>query len=530
MKKFINKAKAALDEHIGDGPSSSGHVQPPIQHQPDRPSQIQPPTPADVDRYRYHHGTNLGSVFILEKWLTKCMFPEGASGSSELAAAQARTKHEGADAARGRFEQHWREYVGDSDLDWLRDVAKCTTVRLPIGYFTLGPAYCQDTAFKKVGDVYQNAWQHVKDLVSRCNERGIGTLIDLHGLPGGANAQEHSGTNSGKAEFWGSRSSREHATRCLCFIAQQTKSMPGVAGIQVINEAEWNAHGMYDWYSEVLHELSKIDNTMPIYISDAWNLGQAVTWSKTHNSLSAANTCPVVIDTHLYWAFSDEDKQKSPQHIAHEVQGKLNFDDGSVVDKGAAQAIVGEYSCVLTEDSWGKGGGTPKEQLVREFGNAQSQRYQQRAGGSFFWTYRMDWMPGGEWGFRKMTENHAIVPPTSLTLPASDIQNRVSNAQSQQHDRKQGSVGAHCHYWDTNHPGQYEHWRYEQGWDVGFNDAMAFFQSRAQRGLDGADKIGMLDIWVLKRLRDSGQGGGYVWEFEQGFRQGVKDFYQCTGV
>ena len=43
----------------------------------------------DVYRYRYHHGTNLGSIFILEKWLFSTMFEESAQGGSELDAVQA---------------------------------------------------------------------------------------------------------------------------------------------------------------------------------------------------------------------------------------------------------------------------------------------------------------------------------------------------------------------------------------------------------------------------------------------------------
>lgn len=524
MKKFMSKAKGALESH-----SNAGASQVPMQ---DGDNQIQGPSYGDVIRYRYHHGTNLGSVFILEKWLTGCMFVDGVKGSSELAAVEARIKAEGIDKARERHEKHWREYVGDADLDWLRDVARCTTVRLPIGYFTLGPPYCEGTPFKHVAAVYQNAWQAVKDLVKRCHDRGIGVVIDMHGLPGGANPQDHSGTNAGKAELWTSRSNRDLATRALLFIAQQVRNLEGVAGLQIINEAEWDAKGMYDWYDTAIGEISKIDDTMPVYISDAWDLGKAAAWSQSRNRMTS-HSAPVVIDTHLYWCFSDADKNKSPQQIADEAQhklGTLDGKDGSVVDRGAAQAIIGEYSCVLSEDSWGKGGGASKDDLVRQFGNAESQRFQQRAGGSFFWTYRMDWMPGGEWGFKQMTENHAIVPPASLTLSHDDVQGRVQTAQAQQQDRKQSAVGGHAHWWDTNHPGQYEHWRFEQGWDTGFADALAFFHCRAQKGLPGGDKIGMLDLWVLKRLRESGQGGKFVWEFEQGLRQGVRDFYQVVDV
>lgn len=533
MKKFMNKAKDALDKHgsnQGDAfPAQQQNQQVPMQS---GQSSIQAPTLADVTRYRYHHGANLGSIFILEKWLTGSVFHKDSQGSSELAAVEAWVKQEGVDRAREHFEWHWKNYVSDSDLDWLRDSAKCTTVRLPIGYFTLGPPYCEDTPFKKVAPVYQNAWQAVKDLVGRCHQRGIGVLIDMHGLPGGANAQEHSGTNSGKAEFWGSKSYRELATRALCFIAQQTRGMDGVAGIQVINEAEHDPKHMYDWYDDVISQLSKIDPTMPIYISDAWDLGTCASWTQGKNSLK--NQCsPVVVDTHLYWCFSDADKQKSPQDIVQEAQHKLSAldgKDGSVIDHGAAQAIVGEYSCVLAENTWTKGGGEgAKGQNVKAFGNAQSQRYQQRSGGSFFWTYRMDWMEGGEWGFKQMTNAQAITPPPSLTL--NDVQSRGQHAQGQQAERKQGNVHSHVSWWDSNHPGTYEHWRFEQGWDVGYGDALAFFQMRDQHGHPGGDKIGMLDLWVLKRLRESGQAGQkFAWEFEQGLRQGVKSLYEAVGV
>ena len=458
---------------------------------------------------------------------------DSAKGSSELAAVKSWVGFEGLDKARERFEKHWRQYVSDDDLDYLKDVARCTTIRLPIGYFTLGQSYCERTPFQEVSPVYQNAWEAVQQLVQRCYSRGIGVLIDLHGLPGGANAQDHSGTDFGKAELWSSRSYRDLATRCVCFVADQARSMEGIVGIQIINEAEWDAKGMYDWYDRVLSEVARIDPTMPIYVSDGWNLNRALSWSQRKNSKDVTHGNPVVVDTHCYWCFTDQDKAKSAQEITHEVSSKLaelDGKDGSVADKGAAQAVVGEYSCALDEGTWSKSQGAAKDQLVRNFGNAESQRFQHRAGGSFLWTYRMDWMPGGEWGFRQMTDQHAITPPASLTLAVDEVRSRMSNAKAQQAQRKQSTVSSHCHYWDTTYPGHYEHWRFEQGWDLGFGDAIGFFGMRSQRGFQGADKIGMLDLWCLKRLRETGQTGGLVWEFEHGLRQGVRDFYDCVGV
>ena len=50
----------------------------------------------------------------------------------------------------------------------------------------------------------------------------------------------------------------------------------------------------------------------------------------------------------------------------------------------------------------------------------------------------------------------------------------------------------------------------------------------------GGDKIGALDLWVLKRMRQEKcavkEQCKFGWEWEQGFRKGVADFYGAIGV
>jgi len=267
-----------------------------------------------------------------------------------------------------------------------------TTIRLPIGYFTLGPAFCQGTDFAPYQSIYTSAWSSVQTLVFQARARGIGVLLDLHALPGGANGSDHCGTNSGSANLWSSPPNLGLGIRCAEFLAHSVSSgLDGVVGIQLCNEANWEAPNMYAWYDTCIAAISAIDPSIPVYISDAWNLKKALDYVAKKNS-AASMTPPVVVDTHLYWAFTDADKAKTPQTIIGEASNRLsNLDgkEGSVIDCGAVQVVVGEYSCVLTEDSWAKRGGTEKAELVKQFGQAQSTRYQQRGGGSYFWTYKM---------------------------------------------------------------------------------------------------------------------------------------------
>ena len=40
----------------------------------------------------------------------------------------------------------------------------------------------------------------------------------------------------------------------------------------------------------------------------------------------------------------------------------------------------------------------------------------------------------------------------------------------------------------------------------------------------------MLDLWMRKRIGESGMVGSFVWEYEAGLRKGISDFYICAGV
>ncbi|KAH7382217.1 glycoside hydrolase superfamily [Pyrenochaeta sp. MPI-SDFR-AT-0127] len=551
MKGLLQKAKAEL-KGIGrrndNADSPGGFPGPAQQHQQhqhhppgqhlDRPGAqhgqtqtISEPTPLDIIRYRYHHGTNLGSIYVIERWLYGSRFPDGAEGSSELAAVKAWVDRIGIDATKQKFEEQWANALSEEDIEWLAKTAKCTTIRLPIGYFDLpGDDFTKGTPFEPYAHVYSSAWNSIRTLISRLRAHSIGVLVDLHALPGGANNQEHSGTNSGRAEFWSNPSNRALGVRCCQLIAEDARTGSDIAGIQLANEAEWEAERMYEWYDDCIAAISSIDPSIPVIISDGWNLDKAVGYSLQKNSIHAPLTNPVIIDTHYYWAFTEDDKSKSPQQIIREVDTKLaqlDGKEGSVVDRGAAQAIVGEYSCVLTEESWAKAGGTPKSELVLQFGQAQSRRYQKRAGGSFFWTYKMDWMPGGEWGFKAQSDAKSIVPQKYATLASEEKSRLVEKARYERDGRMREAIKQHVDYWNGVDPnGHYEFEKYEHGWKVGFQDALAFFEGRATQG----DKIGMLEMWVLKRVRESGYQGGFTWMFEQGVRRGIQDLYASAEI
>jgi aryl-phospho-beta-D-glucosidase BglC (GH1 family) len=447
----------------------------------------------------------------------------------------------GLTATRTKWETHWAQALTEDDFTWLLNTAHCNTIRLPIGYFTLGPSYCNGTPF--AGDparVYINAWAAVKNMVLRCWAHGIGVLLDFHACPGGANGEQHSGTSSGVAGLWGNTANLTLAQQCLVFIASEVHTgMPGVIGIQLCNEAIANAPGMYDWYNSVISGIAGVDSAIPIYISDGWDFPTCISYVQTKNKLTSTAANPIIIDKHNYYTFSDADRAKSPQQIIAQIPTELNEldgKDGNVFDRGASCVFIGEYADVLDTLTWNKVSTSDRPGLTNQFGQVQSMRWQKRSGGCAYWTLKMDWMDGGDWGCKQQVNNGAITAPPSFLFTPQNVRDKTSTAEGQKASLKNTAVTQHQKYWDQNAPGvTFEHFLFGQGWDVGFSDAETFFTARltclVPADGNGGDIIGMLDLWVLKRMREAGQAGQqFGWEWEQGMRRGVTDFYGAVGL
>jgi len=120
MKRILQEARSELRSIKLPQPSHPHH------HDPSPIPQISNPKPCDIYRYRYHHGTNLGSIYVLERWLFPSMFPDlPGDKTSELEAVKAWVNTLGIEETKKKFEQHWADAVSDEDLRWLKDNVNC---------------------------------------------------------------------------------------------------------------------------------------------------------------------------------------------------------------------------------------------------------------------------------------------------------------------------------------------------------------------------------------------------------------------
>lgn len=467
-------------------------------------------TKKQVYRSRQNFGVNFGGCFVLEKWIYHDIFPEGTD--CELQVVKKLIKDKGAKEAQQKFDDHWSNFVSDNDWDWLKD-HKVTSVRIPLGYWEVnGGQFTKGTKFASYTSVYQNAWNILKKkFIEPAGQRNISVLIDIHGLPGGANGADHSGEQpgGGKATFWDNEEYQLLMCDLFEFVAKDLSNVENIAGIQIVNESEFanDPKKQARYYGAVISLIRSHDKDVPIIISDGWWPDQWVKWVQ---STQGNGNIGVVVDAHCYRCFSDDDKKKAPPQIIADLDKDLLTNltqDGKGVD-----FMVGEYSCVLDGDLWNRDGANDKrDDLVIEYGRKELDLFNQRATfGSYFWTFKFQSGNGGEWDFKTMVDKGAINPPKSLDAGAGNLDEKLK-----------GNLEAHANYWNQqNSHEKYEHYRYEDGFRTAWQDASEFAK------FDGS-KIGRLESWKAARAAEHILNKGelkHVWEWFQGFDKGLEEF------
>lgn len=489
----------------------------------------QPPSKRQIYQSRLNRGPNLGSLFVLEKWISPQMFPEGDDGgkTSELDAVKQAWKSAGGDASkvREKFETHWREWIKDDDWAWLKEVG-VTSVRVPIGYWMVhGAKFADGTPFEEYSSVYHNAWDIFKDVViGKAAAHEIGVLVDLHGLPGGANGADHSGTTLGEAKLWDSSKYQVKSFQVLQFLAKDLAQFDNVVGLQILNEAPYQDASddtQKSFYLKAVNEIRSVNHEIPLVISDGWDVGKWINIVKELDQQLTREhgepaTMGVLIDTHVYRCFSDADKQRAPVDIINDIEQ-------AIPEAPEVDIMVGEFSCVLDGQSWDKHSDHhgSREQVVQQYGQRECAHFVQRAAGFYFWTYKFQYGGGGEWGFREMLDKGSLDTAFRSHFPAD--REPTDNYYQQALDHQLGqALNNHTAYWSSQDPNRdWQHWRFEAGFRTGWADSLAFDKVNHSQ-------IGRKAAWQaareLEHIRDKGAGHDIMWVWRTGFEQGLKAF------
>ncbi|KAJ7285959.1 glycoside hydrolase superfamily [Mycena rebaudengoi] len=337
---------------------------------------------ASVYRYRQQQSVNLLGAyrFLNERWMTPSLFL-CASGSQkselDIASGWNSTKR-----ARAVLERHWDTFISSSDFSYLSSIG-INTVRLPIGYFSLGPKFCADTPFADVADVYERSWNFIVRAINWAGEAGIGVLVDLHGAVNSQNGQPHSGISDGVTGLFDSTINMDKTVAVLKFLMQELCNVTNVVGIQILNEPQ-NVPGLPDFYTRAISELRSVSAsaaTFPLYIHDGFDL-------KRFSNFVASRDDFVVQDHHSYFVFTPSDGSKPASQLTKDVNTTTSDSLAAACAHQRCNLVVDEWSAALTPESISKEADQVKAR--QDFGTAQVEVYSTTTSGWSFWSYKKE--------------------------------------------------------------------------------------------------------------------------------------------
>ncbi|KAF5324539.1 hypothetical protein D9611_004242 [Ephemerocybe angulata] len=359
-----------------------------------------------VFRYRQQRSVNLGSWFVHESWMTPSVFNCAAGdGVSELDIASGWGSTA---SARAVLERHWDTFITASDFQFLSTVG-INTVRLPIGYWNLGPEFCKDTAFAGVADVYQGSWTRVVRAINMAGMHGIGVLVDLHGAVGSQNGQGHSGISDGQTGLFSNPGNMDKTINVLTYLIKQLLHVNNVVGIEILNEPKYD-DGLELFYNRAIDAMRGTDpdaGGFPLYIHNAFDMNRFSQYMSGRWDFT-------VQDQHSYFVYTDGDRQQSAVDHVRDISSTVSSTLHTASDKVRRNMVVGEFSCALTPESMAGSSAHDGDRARKDFCGGQLDIYADRTSGWHFWSYMKedcDQDPG--WCFKSAVGT--VLPTTFFT-------------------------------------------------------------------------------------------------------------------
>jgi glucan 1,3-beta-glucosidase len=205
-------------------------------------------------------------------------------------------------------------------------------MRLPIGYWAL-----RDDA------PFRSSQKYVDLAFAWAQKHGLQVLLDLHGVPGSQNGWDHSG-RAGEIN-WTRPENRARTLQVLEELARRYGQLPSLRGLQVANEPRWDVplDFLRAFYREAYARLRPL---LPERVAFVYHDGfRANSWRELFSG-DAYQNC--VLDTHVYQAYTDEDKKLTlAGHAVRALERMKELDE----IKSQAWTIVGEWSIAMAWDS-----------------------------------------------------------------------------------------------------------------------------------------------------------------------------------
>jgi endoglucanase len=215
-------------------------------------------------------GVNLGGWLLMEGWMT----PMDSSGLADnYSVVQTLNTRFGVSTQESLIKTYQEAWITTNDLDNIKALGM-NCVRLPFWWGNvqrLDGTWRAD-AFEKMDWLVTNAWA-----------RGIYTVIDFHGVPGGQSTSD-STAQANQNQYWSSVAYQNQTSLIWSNVAAHFSGNPAIAGYDLINEP-FGAPGqtnIWNAYNSLYQKIRSVDPDHMIFMEGTWTgtgtNGQSLNW------------------------------------------------------------------------------------------------------------------------------------------------------------------------------------------------------------------------------------------------------------
>jgi endoglucanase len=192
-------------------------------------------------------GVNLGGWFIMEKWMCPMTSDSEPDTYTVMKTLDNRFGVSTEQSLITSYQQHW---ITTTDLDNIQSLG-FNLIRVPVWY----------GQFYNLNNISSSGWRpdafnELDWVVSNAAQRGIYTIIDMHGVVGGQSTSDDTGF-AGQNQYWSNSNDQGNTAWMWWQIASHYNGNSNVAGYDLINEpvgapsttAAWTAFN--DLYNSV---------------------------------------------------------------------------------------------------------------------------------------------------------------------------------------------------------------------------------------------------------------------------------------
>ena len=345
-------------------------------------------------------GVNLGSLFILEDWLSDdIMSGWGCNSLSEFNCVQSLGDQA---KANSDFQAHWASWIGASDFSTMVSYG-LNTVRIPVGYWMYEALVAPDEYFPQGGEAYLDR------VVGYAKDAGMFVIIDLHGAPGAQITNPNTGQYAPNPAFYDSYNynrTYEFFTWLVTKI-HSNSAYSTVGMIELVNEPERHFDTQYGnqsandnslrsiFYPTAVARIRELETNLGIPPAQQLHLQlMGANWGSGDPTTNITDLTNIAYDDHIYVEYT----YGVPQTKA----GYLNF---SCRENGTSYGptVVGEWSLAVNAQIERTHAWDPSLNVewYRKWWAAQVMAYEAGAGW-VFWTWKTSGsLNDSRWDYQK---------------------------------------------------------------------------------------------------------------------------------